>query len=532
MSHPSLIFNILKPLAIAVGLLLHLVISMQSVMAASIDTTRHVSNQAAVLSPNVEGLFHHHIHNFYFNDSDKSKPNYLAMQSHALAMSYEATTHYLANTLPSNLDGLKRILLHNAYYIPMSIDFDKRQVKYTVSYLDAHNRSLVNADRIVWNSYPLNAVDIEILKGYGCAQSKDYVMVSEASSLSDAKKWFRIDKDYGKVIANWQSRFVVEDLAKKTIQSLQTGKYDYLFFDDLPRDPGDCINKEYGGIGSYSSWKEGQLSFLKAVTDAVHSMKGRHRGQIKVFGNIWSPYADTYTARWYASKELRLDHYYFESAGFAREDVLYGQTANGKDPETRLPAFMPLMGGFIPANLVSVGTHIRTMYSLTTAPVKKEVFDEYMMQHYKAAGIGATQGSWFGWYGETSLDKVSFSGKLIHSNAMQLLRAIPNWDNIAKLPLSSRKYDQSDNIYISPNSRFSNSVIQGWNPLNNEIYAVFRSRIGQIDLMGKKIRAASFVNQSFNKTGEDALPCLTETNGKIMLICADKTEQGIRITLE
>ena len=61
-----------------------------------------------------DDLAHHHIHNFYFNDSDKTKPNYLAMQSHAIAMSYDATTHYLAKTLPGNIDGLKRILLHNA----------------------------------------------------------------------------------------------------------------------------------------------------------------------------------------------------------------------------------------------------------------------------------------------------------------------------------------------------------------------------------------------------------------------------------
>jgi hypothetical protein len=156
-----------------------------------------------------------------------------------------------------------------------------------------------------------------------------------------------------------------------------------------------------------------------------------------------------------------------------------------------------------------------------------------MMQHYKAAGIGATQGSWFGWYGETSVDKVNSStGQLIHSNAMQLLRAIPNWENLAKVPLSSRQYDKTTNVYSSPRSKFSNSVIQGWNPVNNEIYAVFKSTAGQVDLMGKKIISANFVNPYFSQTSENALPCLNEYNNKLSLKCADKIEQGIRITIQ
>jgi len=485
-------------------------------------------SSALVDSANV---YHHHIHNFYFNDSDKSKPNYLAMQAHALAMSYDATTHYLANTLPGNLDSLKRILLHNAYYIPLSIDFDKHQAKYTVSYLGANNRSLVNPDRVVWNAYPLNNADIEILKGYGCAQSKEYVRATKQVSLKDAKSWFRIDKDYGKVIANWQSRFVVEDLAKKTIQTLQLGKYDYLFLDDLPRNPGNCVNSTFGGKGAYASWKEGQLAFLQMVTDAAHAMKGRQAEKIKVLGNLWSPYPDVKSAQWYADKKLRLDHYYFESGGYAREDIFNGQASNGQDTETALPAFMPLMGGYIPAHLVSLGTHIETMNSLA-ANYQQEVAADYLRQHYMAAGIAATQGSWFGWYGETSVDKLDSRGTLIHSNAMQLLRVIPNWENLAKVSTQSRVYSKAKNTYYSPNSGFSNDLIYGVNPLNNEMYVVFMTTAGQLDLKGKKILSATFVDAYFNKTQLNALSCLSEMMGKVTLKCSHKMKVGIRLNLE
>ncbi|MDF1690465.1 MAG: hypothetical protein P1U35_12740 [Cycloclasticus sp.] len=502
-------------------------ISMTFSVNAATDLSIFGGTPANELEVDKKLLFHHHIHNFYFNDSDKFKPNYFAMQAHALAMNYDATTHYLAKELPGNLDSLKRILLHNAYYMPATIDFNNQKIKYMVSYLDSNNWSTVNPERKVWNSYRLSDEDIDIMKGYGCAQSVKYESISVSSKLNEAKKMFRIDKDYGRVIANWQSKFVVQDLAEKTILSLKNGNYDYLFFDDLPRNPGDCINKNFGGMGAYNTWKDGQLAFLKKVTDAAHSMLGRQGMKIKVFGNIWSPYADVYSSKWYAQKELRLDHYYFESGGFAREDFLHGQSSNSKDPETDLPAFSPFMGGFIPANIVSVGTHIKTMYSLAAGD---NVFDEYMLQHYVAAGIAARQGSWFGWYGETSVDKLGLGGKRIHTNAMQLLRAIPNWENLANVPLDLRKYDKNENIYFSPNSRFSIDSIQGVNPLNNEVYVVFRATTGKIHLLEKQIESAYFVNENFNTTSEDALPCLSANNGKISFLCADKIDKGIRIT--
>lgn len=508
-------------------------------LAASFFVSLYGADALAVTANALEGgvitsddLAHHHIHNFYFNDSDKAKPNYLAMQSHAIAMSYDATTHYLAKTLPGNMDGLKRILFHNAYYIPFSIDFSKHQVKYTVSYVDANNRSTVNPDRIVWNSYPTQSADIELLKVYGCAQHDAYGLISPLSSNNDAKRLFRIDKDYGRVIVNWQSKYVVESLARKTIESLATGNYDYLFIDDLPRNPGNCVNKDAGGNGAYKTWKDGQLAFLSMVNDAAHTMTGRQGSQIKVFGNIWSPYADFQTAKWYAEKKLRLDHYYFESGGFAREDFLYGQVANSKDPETGLPAFSPVFGGYLPANRVSLGTHIETMKLVASGKPSKSDVDQYMTQHYVAAGVAATQGSWFGWYGETSLDKTDGNGQLIHSNAMQLLRVIPDWDNLAGVPLASRTYEKKANVYSSSISRFSNSVIQGLNPLNGEVYAVFRDIGGRVDLMGKELVSASFVNAYFNKTGENAMPCLNAVNGEVVLTCADKIGRGVRLSLQ
>jgi hypothetical protein len=495
-------------------------------------TTRAVEQSSALsgLARPQDILFHHHIHNFHFNVTDTTKSNYLAMQRHAIAMSYDAVTHYIEKKLPGNLDSLNRILLHNAYYLPLNVDFNNHEVKYSASYQALSKLSPLNPKRVVWNSYPIDSDDIEIIKGYSCAKSGSYKLFSGRTSYAEASDWFQIDKDYKRIIANWQSKYVVDQLSKYTIQSLNTNRYDFLFIDDIPRNVDDCVNKAFGGQGYYDSWKAGQLAFLQKVTAGARKIHGYHGKPFKVFGNIWSPYADSKTAKWYADGLLRLDHYYFESGGYAREDVINGQAANSLDPETGLPAFKPLFGGgYIPANLVSLGTHIETMYALTKPSAKPQLFVDYLNQHYMTAGTAATQGSWFGWYGETSVDKLDAQGKLIHTNEMQLLRVIPNWDNLAGISLNQRQYNISKNQYTSPNSQFNYLITQSRNPINNELYVVYKSISVELDLVDKSILSANFVDDYFNKTSVDALSCLSISNGKAKLVCAEQLNRGIRI---
>lgn len=480
--------------------------------------------------------FHNHIHNFYINQEDKNKPNYLVNEQHASAMSYAAVTHHLVKNLPGELDNLERILLHNAYYSPISeINFNSHTAKYSASYLDANNNSAINKSRKVWVTYPMDNSDIEILQGFVCAKVSNYTSISPNSTANDLDELFFKDKEYNRLIANWQSKYVVEELAKDTILSLETGQYDYVFMDDVVRNPKiSCENKEYGGKGSYATWKDGQLAFLQKVTNAAHNMVGRKGGQIKIFGNIWSPYADYISPKWYASNQLRLDHYYIESGGSDPADLLQGgQQANGKDPETGLPAFAPLGGGYIPANLFSVSTVLRDMYKLVAMePFDPKMYDDYLIEHYLAAGIAGKQGSWFGWYGEMSVTKANNQGRLIHNNAMQLLRVIPNWENIANVPLQSRSFDQNTYVYNSPRNYFSRNVIKGWNPINNEIYLVFNNMKEGLNLKDKQINSAYFVDDFFNKTNNSAMSCLNKQNQTITFTCSTDIGRGIRLTIQ
>jgi hypothetical protein len=74
-----------------------------------------------------------------------------------------------------------------------------------------------------------------------------------------------------------------------------------------------------------------------------------------------------------------------------------------------------------------VGCVPRTIFSFDHAA--------FFEQHLDACGTAGIQGSWFGWYGEDTVTIKDTEGRLIHSNACQLLRAIPNGDNMRRIPV-------------------------------------------------------------------------------------------------
>lgn len=506
-----------------------------SLMCLAILNITIFSNSTFAQSVDTSKLFHHHIHNFYYNDTQPTLPFYLTMENHAASMSYNAVNTGFHN-LPSNLNQLNKILYNTAYYIPATFDFTNQTVKYTISYLQQNNQSTINENDQVWNSYPIAPTDMAILQGYSCAKSIQYNKTTHIPDLQTAKQLYYLDPLYNKFIANFQSKYVVQSMASKIALTLQTRKFDFMFIDDITRNPTvNCLNKNFGGLGIYPSWKAGQLAFLQMITNAAHNTIGKQGAPYKVLGNIWSPYADQFAPLWYKNKQLRLDHYYFEAGGSTNLDAKYGgfggQNTNGFDPETRMPAFISQYGGYIPANKLSVSTSLSDMNNVVTKnTIDPTLFQIYLNDHYIAAGTAGIQGSWFGWYGTVGVNEINTGGQLIHNNTMQLLRVIPNWDNLANIPLSQRTYDSINNIYTSPNSSFSNSVVSSLNPINLEEYIVFNDTTSSINLNNANINNAYFVDAFFNKTNESALPCLAQNNKTISLACADHAGIGIRIS--
>ncbi|MEQ1560426.1 MAG: hypothetical protein ABL933_16005 [Methyloglobulus sp.] len=489
-------------------------------------------------SVNQSLMYQHQIQNFDYNTYSPSAPSYMTMLNHALAMSYDATSYYLNGSLPSKYNSLKRIMNHNVATEPLSISFPVNSAplgKYNFVYANNSGASIIDSSKMAGRDFKIDWPSLSYLAGYGCAKSADYWNISPNSTLNDFKNRYRADwvtSNEIYFVGNLQSRYVVWDLVQKTIASLKTGFYDQMFMDVVIGTQQDCVNKEYGGWGSYSSWKEGQTDYINQITNAARSMYGRLGSRIKVTGNIWSPYADIQSAQWYANSYIRLDHYFFESGGFAIEDTsptYHYLATNGSDPANGLPAFWNASGGHIPANKMSVAGK----YAFLGSPNDTGAIGEaYMMQHYSAAGVGASQGSWFGWYGQAQVDLRNSWGRLVHTNAMMLLRAIPNWENLVGTPVWNRYYNWSTYQYWSPNNQFSKSAIQGWNPINKTLYAVFMDKYGQIDLKGGTIKTAYFADEVFNATSQSALSCLSSLSGAATLTCANKVKQGIRITFQ
>jgi hypothetical protein len=140
------------------------------------------------------------------------------------------------------------------------------------------------------------------------------------------------------------------------------------------------------------------------------------------------------------------------------------------------------------------------------------------------------------------VDRRDGAGRLIYSNANQLLRALPNWDNMAGIPVPRfndyRPDDQrklEGHTYSSPNSFLSPDVVYSRNPENGELYVVFLNANGVVNLReGEQIVTAVLVNEWFVETATNALPSLTYEANKtsIRLNNSSLIGKGIRIILK
>jgi hypothetical protein len=514
--------------------------------------------------------YNHHIQNFGFNNWNNADPNWLVMLDHGAGMSYSSTSFYLysyagefdgARFPPTQYEfGLERILNHGANYQPAKIFFSSTSLsatpigaRYDPTYSDTKGQSLIDPTQKAGFEFPTNTASmtnaINYLKNYGCAiPGTTYTTITPASTQQYVNERFMTDWASGNevsYVANFQSKAVVKDLVEKTKLAILNKFHDHLFLDDIVRDHPNCANANYGGLGSYPTWKDGQLDYIQQITNFTRSptMLGRLGKPMKVFGNMWTPrathqswapysYTAQNTAKWYSTGALRLDLYYFESGGSAIEDVAGLGVGTGVipagQPEAGSPAYVNPDGGYIPANRVAVAGSYDFSKVRVNGVINKTL---YLAEQFKAASIAAKQGSWFGWYGAAQVDLPIKTGSfsLVHINAMMLLRAIPNWENMAAVPLASRVYDAMSGSYYSQNSIFNQSIVQAWNPVNNELYAVFRNTNGKIDLKGGTIATATFVDRSFNPTIENAMPCFRIVSGKASLTCAAKIGKGIRI---
>ncbi len=494
----------------------------------------------------------HHIHNF--GTSVKNT----AQHEHALAMGYRLVVS--AKPDDPKYAALKVIGLSNAHVCPVRIYREKATGETYISYHSwgqnppGHSAfaTLQGFSRKVSKRYPIAAEDLELLKGYGAAKL-DIGDLTVANATYDElsrrfyTSWHIESRDWQgfNILMNWINKRVVHNCVQVGMEYFPWSRYQALFIDSLGGSVRNVrvTNADYFPGGTYATRGEGSLACLSAII--AFARDPEKTGQPEpylLFTNIYDPLGKTNrklgALKWYGQDILRFDHYYFEKGGVGT------QAANGVVPGTTEPAYVDfgedaLPDSYLPARLVAFDD----VYGWSR---KREFLDDFdhaafFEQHLDACVTAAMQGSWFGWYGEDNITRKDAAGKYIYTNALQLLRALPNWDNMAGVPVPAfedykdtdeRKWDGS--AYSSPNSYVSRDAVYSRNPDSGELYVVFTSAEGVVRLRpGEKAVAAFFVNDWFVKTDESAMDSLRfdAAAGTLTLTDPSRLGQGIRVTL-
>ncbi len=220
---------------------------------------------------------------------------------------------------------------HNAHFCPLRIHARKTDGKLFVTYHDYAGVTAEGLDPVTLQNgirrknggdrqrQQMNADDLHLLKGCGAAKLDLSDLTMENVTYEEIQKRFHIswpleDADFKScnVLCNWQSRNVVEDMLKATLENIPWRNCDALFFDSLSGGPAKTASAQFGDKGTYPTGSDGKLAFVKAVVEFVRdpSKTGCPRPYL-VFTNIYDPLGKTPAKTWYGTGQLRFDHYYF-----------------------------------------------------------------------------------------------------------------------------------------------------------------------------------------------------------------------------
>ena len=111
-------------------------------------------------------------------------------------------------------------------------------------------------------------------------------------------------------------------------------------------------------------------------------------------------------------------------------------------------------------------------------------------------GRAASHGEWGGWFGAIC--------PLIARRSIHLIRAIPNWDNMANIPVGSRTWTESTDTYSSSNSFMNGTIVYARHRFyntNHKLYVARESGSSTITLnSNEKVVNANCTDSRFNAT--------------------------------
>ena len=240
--------------------------------------------------------------------------------------------------------------------------------------------------------------------------------------------------------------------------------------------PGPCLNPV---PKNFATAPDGQLEYIKRLQRSFRNQLG-----LPMSGN-------PYRINQYSSRHLSapFDLYYNEKGSL--------QTDSASD------------FGIIPPNRVAV-----------SLPANDQFNNDYL-QALKTAGIAMKQGSWFGWFARAKPSQTS--------NGVQLLRALPNWDNLVHA--TARSWNPATLVYQTSNSYADANVVYSHHPKTGKLFVVFQQQQGAVQLRpGETITDVRRVDNLFIET-TDGFTDLTITDSHVTLTNTQHVREGYILTI-
>jgi len=247
------------------------------------------------------------------------------------------------------------------------------------------------------------------------------------SWVNDANGWYFCAIDV-------QRQAVIEAVITYFVTTIRWDEVDAGFIDQLMATGYVCVAPH---THEYATYQQGKAELYRRLVQMFHA-----RGlPVSINPAVVSQVpASTYQL-------LQAEHYFNEWGGAYNNDF-----------------------GTVPASMVSVEVAYPPSWP---APGNRNDFGQTLT----AAGIAGSRGAWFGAYGET-LNPVQADGSGFMNNAIQLLRAIPNWDNLRGA--TRRSWD--GRVYKSSNSYADANVVYSRHGKNGKPFVVFRNTSGVVRL--------------------------------------------------
>ncbi|MDR4507115.1 MAG: hypothetical protein MRJ65_02565 [Candidatus Brocadiaceae bacterium] len=148
-------------------------------------------------------------------------------------------------------------------------------------------------------------------------------------------------------------------------------------------------------------------------------------------------------------------------------------------------------------NIFNSGVKITRDRVGISQPLRQEGVNDYENLLYAAkAGIN---GSWYNWYNRYC-DDPKFSSITRLYPRFKLIRCLPNWDNLNKVPLAERSWN--GNVYQSTHSYADDDVMYSRQPKTGKLFAVFMSKNGVIKLnSGETVTSMQHIDDYFIESG-------------------------------